>query len=189
MNPYRIRSQPLRSPVGLVLAAAVVSYLSYTNAYRIGIAWLHQGLAAIAGAVYFASIFFGPLYIYIAAYLRGVPLSRRVLETALIPFLWMTKDVLMILESHPLIECLYWYFNPLNIWMVCLLLIYIGGGTLIARAWLRRSGRAVRVITPGPVVAALIGMSIAAGIYAWGQGENIFSVYMHGYRFLFGGGV
>jgi hypothetical protein len=101
----------------------------------------------------------------------------------------MTKDVLTILESHPLLECLYWYFNPLSIWMVCLLMVEMGAGTLLSRFIRRRRGEKVKVFTPTPIVIGLLGLVTFAGIYAWGQGENIFSIYLNVYRFLFGRGV
>lgn len=175
-------------PVAFVIFLAVFSYLGYYNAHNIKVDWLHQALAFFSGAVYVVCIFLGPFYIYIITYLKDISLPRRILAACLLPFLWMTKDVLIILESHPLHECLYWYFNPLNIWMVCLLMIEIGTGTLLARFLRQRQGYNIKILTPMPIIIALLGMMIFAGIYAWGQGENIFSVYMHGYRFLFGGG-
>jgi hypothetical protein len=121
--------------------------------------------------------------------LRGTPLGWRILLTALPLFLWMTKDVLVLLESHPILECLYWYFNPLTIWMVCLLATHMGTGTLLARYVLKRRGQSIQVITPAPVAAILIGLVVFGGIFAWGQGENSFSIYLDGYRLLFGFGV
>jgi hypothetical protein len=179
----------LVEPLVIVLSVAVISYLGYYNARYARPEWIHQALATFSGAIYFACIILGPLYIYCSAYLHGASLAGRIVVTGLVPFIWMTKDVLVILESHPLIECLYWYFYPLNIWMACLLLIEVGAGTLFARALMKRRGHTIKVITPAPVIAALAGAAIAAGIFAWGQGENIFSIYMHGYRFLFGGGI
>ena len=188
MPDKALQSKLLRPP-GIVLSFALVSYLGYYNAHRIGAGWLHQSTAALAGAVYFASIFFGPFYVYIRTYLSGVSLPGRILATALVPFIWMTKDVLGLLDSHPPLECIYWYLNPLNIWMACLLMVAVGGGTLVARLLLKRHGHTIKVFTPTPVFIALIGITLFAGLYAWGQGENLFSLYLHGYRFLFGGGI
>jgi hypothetical protein len=175
--------------VAIVLSLAVISYLGYYNARYTGIDWLHQGLAAVSGGIYFICIFFGPFYIYTVSYMRGVSLPWRILASSFVPFIWISKDVLVIMESHPLMECLYWYFNPLSIWMVCLLMIEMGAGTLLARAILKRQDPAVKVVTTAPLATALIGLVAFAGIYAWGQGENIFSIFLHGYRLLFGSGV
>jgi hypothetical protein len=75
------------------------------------------------------------------------------------------------------------------IWLACLLAIEMGLGTLLARYILVRRGHPLRVITAAPIAAIVIGLVIFGGIYAWGQGENLFSVYLDGYRLLFGSGV
>ena len=135
------------------------------------------------------SIFFGALYIYTDCHVRGVPLGRRIVAASLIPFLWMTKDVLVMIGSHPIAESLYWYFNPLSVWMVCLLAVEMGLGTLIGRYILKRRGRAIRVVTIGPLAAIMIGAALFGGIFAWGQGENLYALYLDGYRLLFGSGT
>ena len=168
---------------------ALVSYLVYYGSRLIGYQPLHQALAAAFGAIYFVSIFFGALYIYTCGYVRGASLPVRILASSLIPFLWMTKDVLVMTESHPFLESLYWYFNPLSVWMVCLLAIEMGAGTLLGRAILKRRGQQMKVLTLGPVASIVIGALLFGGIFAWGQGENLFSIYLNGYRALFGSGI
>ena len=177
------------SPLLSVLFLALISYLVYYGSRRIENQALRQILPAGSGTLYFVSIFFGPLYIYTVTYLRGVRLPGRLLACCLIPFLWMTKDVLVLMESHPFLESLYWYLNPMYIWLACLLAIEMGLGTLLARYVLVRRGQTIRVITAAPIAAIVIGLVIFGGIYAWGQGENLFSVYLDGYRLLFGSGV
>jgi hypothetical protein len=176
-------------PLLTVFLIALVSYLVYYGSRLIGYRPLHQALATVFGAIYFVSIFFGALYIYTFGYVRGVSLPVRILASSLIPFLWMTKDVLVMTESHPFLECLYWYFNPLSVWMVCLLAIEMGAGTLLGRAILRRRGQEMNVVTIWPVASIVIGALLFGGIFAWGQGENLFSIYLDGYRLLFGSGI
>jgi len=176
-------------PLLTVFFVALGSYLVYYGSRLIGYQPLHQALAASFGAIYFVSIFFGALYIYSYGYVRGVSLPVRILASGLVPFLWMTKDVLVMTESHPIVECLYWYFNPLSVWMVCLLAIEMGAGTLLSRAILKRRGEEIKVLTPGPFASILIGALLFGGIFAWGQGENLFSLYLDGYRLLFGSGI
>jgi hypothetical protein len=125
----------------IVFVLALISCLVYYGSRHIENRSTGQFLAAVFGTVHFCCIFFGPLYIYTDGYLRGVPLARRILASSLIPFLWMTKDVLLLTESHPFPECLYWYVNPLSIWMICLLAIEMGLGTVLARTILRRRGQ------------------------------------------------
>ncbi len=176
-------------PLLSVLILALISYLVYFGSRRFENQVLHQILAAGFGTLYFVSIFFGPSYIYTVTYVQGIPLSGRLLASCLIPFLWMTKDVLVMMESHPFLESLYWYLNPMYIWLACLLAIEMGLGTLLARYVLVRRGQPIQVITAAPIAAILIGIVVFGGIYAWGQGENLFSIYLDGYRLLFGSGV
>ena len=116
-------------------------------------------------------------------------LGNRILAASLVPFLWMTKDVLALMGSHPIVESLYWYFNPLTIWMVCLLAVEVGLGTLAGRYLLKRRGQTIRVVTFGPLAAILIGGAVFGGIFAWGQGENLYALYLDSYRLLFGSGT
>lgn len=179
----------LHEPLFIVAIIALLSYFVYYSSRQIPNSALHQVLAAGFGTIYFLSIFFGPLFIYTTKYVQGDPLGKRILASCAIPFIWVTKDVFVLMESHPFLECLYWYFNPLTIWMLCLLAIELGLGTLLGRILLKRRGLAIRVISLIPIVAILIGTATFAGIYAWGQGENLFSLYLHGYRLLFGSGI
>jgi hypothetical protein len=176
-------------PLLTVLFLAVISYLVYYGSRRIEQQPIHQILAAIFGTIYFCSIFFGALYIYTYGYVHGVSLPVRILASSLIPFLWMSKDVLVLTESHPFLECLYWYFNPLSVWMVCLLAIEMGVGTLLGRYILKRRGQFLKVVSFAPVAAIVIGGLVFGGIFAWGQGENLFAIYLDGYRMLFGSGT
>jgi hypothetical protein len=176
-------------PVLVVFLLALVSYLIYYGSRLIENQAIHQTLAAAFGTVYFVTIFFGPLYIYTDYYVQGVPLDRRIVAASLVPFLWMTKDVLVMMGSHPIAESLYWYFNPLSVWMVCLLTIEMGLGTLTGRYILKRRGRAIRVVTFGPLAAIILGAGAFGGIFAWGQGENLYSLYLDSYRLLFGSGT
>jgi hypothetical protein len=173
----------------VILITAVVSYLIYYSSRSIQNRPIHQTLALVFGTSYFLSIFCGPFYIYTTTYIQGVPTLRRILLSSLIPFIWITKDILVLTESHPLVECLYWYLNPMHIWVVCLLSIEMGFGTLTARYIQKRRGQIIQVITKKPIAMILIAIMIMVSIYAWGQGENLFSIYLTGYRFLFGYGV
>jgi hypothetical protein len=176
-------------PVLLVFFLALVSYFVYYGSRLIENQALHQPLAAAFGAIYFLTIFFGPLYVYADGYVRGAPLGLRIFAASLVPFLWMTKDVLVAMGSHPIAESLYWCFNPLSVWLVCLLAAEMGLGTLIGRYILKRRGRAIRVVTFAPLAAIIIGGATFAAILAWGQGEGLYSLYLDGYRSLFGSGT
>ena len=54
---------------------------------------------------------------------------------------------------------------------------------------LKRRGQAIKVVSFGPIAAIVIGGLGFGGIFAWGQGENLYVLYLDGYRMLFGSGT
>jgi hypothetical protein len=176
-------------PILMVLFIVSTSYFGYYGARQIPNENILLLLTKLFGSIYFLGMVIGPLYIWVVATLRGASLTERVLATLLIPFLWMTKGVINHLGSHPVLESLYWYFNPLYIWITCLLAMHIGLGTTIARFIQKRQGYEVKVISFLPLAFLFGGFLVFAGIFAWGQGENIYSLFLECYRYIFSPGA
>ena len=174
-------------PVIILFCLALVSYLIYYGSRLIPVQGIHQPLAATFGTIYFVAIFFGALYVYTDCYVRDVPLGMRIVASSLVPFVWMTKDVVVMMGAHPIIESLYWYLNPLSIWVICLLSVEMGVGTLIGRVILERRGREIKIVTVGPIAAIILGAAAFGGIFAWGQGENLYVLFLDVYRRIFSG--
>jgi hypothetical protein len=177
------------TPVLSLLLLAFVSYLGYFGSRYVDSDAIHQLMAKIFGSAYFLSIAFGTLYIFTIGHIRGVPLSGRILASFVVPLVWMSKEVLRLTESHPILECLYWYFNPLNVLLVSTMALEMGIATLLARAILKQRGRLLRVVTPAPVAVILASLLLVISGYAWGKGENVYVIYLNGYRFFFGFGT
>jgi len=173
-------------PVFIVFLIMSLSWALYNMAWRIGVPSVHQTLASITGTSLFLSVTFGTLFIYPVAYLRGAPLRERILASLINPFLWATKEVLRLLVSFSFSESLYYYLNPLNIWLLCGLVAQMGIAELSCRYLLKRRGEAVRVVTFGPLSAVFIGLFLVITLFAWGQGENVYVLFLEGYRKIFG---
>jgi hypothetical protein len=182
-GPHKM--QRIIFPILYVFVAAILSFAGYFGSRHVGTDTLHQLMAAIFGTTYFLAIAFGTVYIYTIAYVREVPLSGRILACFVVPLAWMTKEVLRLTESHPIAECLYWYFNPLNIWLISLMILEMGIATLIARSILKRRGRAIKVVTLAPIAVILGSLAFVISAYAWGKGENIYVIFLEGYRAIF----
>jgi len=91
---------------------------------------------------------------------------------------------------YPILECLYWYFNPLNVWLVSLMVMEMGIATLIAGAILKRRGEGqLKVVTPAPLAVIFGSLVFVISVYAWGKGENVYVIFLNGYRFFFGYGI
>jgi len=182
------RKRTLSSTV-IVLSAALLSWSAYELSANIGNASAHELVAKLSGTAYFLAVAFGPFYVYVAASLDGAPLAQRVIAALTTPFLWMTKECVRLFESHPLIECLYYYINPLNLWLLLLVVLEMAVATLVVRRLRSNHGERTPVLTPGPVLTIAVSLSLVIGLYAWGRGENIYVLFLSGYRGLFGSGV
>ncbi|MBW2176508.1 MAG: hypothetical protein JRH03_06085 [Deltaproteobacteria bacterium] len=99
-------------PVLSVFVVMSVSYLGYFGSRCLDGGTLQQWMAGFFGTTYFLSIAFGTLYVYTAAYVCGANLPQRITASLINPFIWMTKEVLRLTDSHPLLESL--YTNILN---------------------------------------------------------------------------
>jgi arylsulfatase A-like enzyme len=154
-----------------------------------GNAPLHELVARISGTTYFLSVAFGAFYVYLAASLDDAPFAHRVIAALTTPFLWMTKECARLFESHPFIECLYYYVNPLNLWLLLLIALEVGVATLVVRRLRSKRGTPMPVLTRGPVMTIIISLSLVIGLYAWGRGENAYVLFLSGYRGIFGPGV
>jgi hypothetical protein len=176
-------------PVLSVFAVMSVSYAGYFGSRHLDGGLVQQWMACFFGITYFVSIAFGTLYVFTSARLRGAGLAQGILAALVNPLIWMTKEVFRLTESHPFLESLYWYFNPLNIWLLSFVIMEMGLATLMVRTMLKQKGESVRVFTTGPVVTVLGSLIFAVSVYAWGEGENVYVFFLEGYRRLFGYGL
>jgi len=58
-------------------------------------------------------------------------MKERILAICITPFVWATKESFRLYESHSLLECLYWYLNPLNIWLATAIGLEAGLGNIL----------------------------------------------------------
>ncbi len=168
------------SPVLSVLALTVVSYVGYFGARNLADPQLHDVLAAVFGTMYFVSIALGGLYVFTLAFVRGASFPERVIAASVVPFLWMTKEVLVLTESHPIVQCLYWYLNPLNALLLSQLVAQMGLATILARLVMKRRGAPVRVVTPIPVAVVILGLAFGIITNTAGNGEAIYVALLEG---------
>jgi hypothetical protein len=166
-----------------------ISYAGYFGSRHLDGGLLQSWMALFFGTTYFLSIAFGALYVYTKARVSGAGFLACIIASLINTFIWMTKEVLRLTESHPFLESLYWYFNPLDLWLLSFVIMEMGLATLMARTILKKRGEGVRIFTVGPVATVLGSLIFAVGIYAWGEGENVYVFFLEGYRLLFGYGL
>jgi len=182
-------TQRILYPVLSILAVMAISFSAYYGSPLIENSSLQHFMAKTFGTIYFMSISFGTLYVFTIGYIRGASLFERIISSFICPLFWMTKEVFLLTTSHPLIESLYWYFNPLNVWLISLMVMEMGISTLIARSIIKRKETNHQILSAGPVITVMAGLGFAVSVYAWGQGENIYVLFLEGYRHIFGAGV
>lgn len=164
------------------------SYVMYYQTRTIPNQFQHQSLALIFGTIYFLSILLNPFFIYISLSLKGMRQICVIGFSIIIPLIWMVKGIFILLESHPFIESIYWLLNPMYFFYLCILTIQLGFATVISRLILKRQDENIDIFTPGSLIAIAASVLIMVSISVLIGGENINSLYLEGYRFLFGDG-
>ncbi|MCJ7771899.1 MAG: hypothetical protein MUP22_02070 [Desulfobacterales bacterium] len=166
-----------------------MSYLDMT-ANGLGVAsGLLLAKTRFSGALLFISITFSPLLVYPLAYFRGASLTERMTASLIIPFLWATKECFRLLTSFTFLESLYYYFNPLSLWLFCGVFAQMGLLEMICRKKLKNRGEKIKAMHPVALAVFFISLFLVVFLYAWGQGENIYVIFLVWFRKFFGPGV
>jgi len=176
-------------PVLVLFSVMTLSWLVYNFAWRLESATLHHVLASVAGTILFLSVALGTLAVYWMAYFRGASLKERIFASLINPFLWATKECIRLSISFTFFECVYYYANPLNVWLVFSIAAEIALAEMLCRQRRRSEGIDIRVLHPTAVAVFLISLSLVLSLYAWGDGENVYALFLEGYRALFGPGT
>jgi len=176
-------------PVLLVFIVMSLSWVIYNLAWRIGNPVIHHLLADIFGTLIFISVTFGTCLVYPMAFSRGASGPERVIASFVNPFIWATKEVVRVYTAFTVTESLYFYLNPLNIWLVLGIIAQMSIIELILRRRRRKRGEDIRVFSVPVVAALVISVFLVVALFAWGRGENVFSYYLVIYKKLFGPGV
>ena len=176
-------------PVLVVFFVMASSWLVYNLSWRLENVAVHRLLASVSGTVLFLSVAFGALVVYPVAYFRGAAWKERVPASLINPFLWATKECIRLSISFSFLECSYYYLNPLNAWLLLSVIAEMALAEIFCRAKLRARGEDARVLHPTTVAVLLISLSLVVSLYAWGEGENVYVLFLQGYRVLFGPGT
>lgn len=177
------------TPVLVVFVGMTLSWLAYNLAWRFENAAFHRFVASVSGTLLFLFVAMGPLAVYCRAYFRGATLKERIGASLINPFLWATKECLRLCISFTLLESVYYYFNPLNIWLAFGIAAEMALAEMICRQRRRSQGEDIRILHPIAVAVFLISLSLVVSLYLWGEGENVYAIFLEGYRVFFGPGT
>jgi hypothetical protein len=176
-------------PVLPLLFLMTCSWIVYNLAWRLDNPSVHRALAQVSGTLLFLSVAFGAALVYPISFFRGASLKERIIASSVIPFIWMTKECARVFMSFSFLECLYYYLNPLNIWLLCGLCVEMGTAEMICRWRLRKRGEDVKVFIPLAAIAIGTGLFIGILIFILGEGETFYARYLELYRFFFNSGA
>ena len=65
----------------------------------------------------------------------------------------------------------------------------MGLAEMVCRWRQAKGGEEVRIFGAGPLAAFVVGLFLVISLFAWGQGESEYVIFLAGYRKLFGSGL
>jgi hypothetical protein len=177
------------TPVFIVFCFMTLSWITYNIAWRLDNAELHHLLADISGPILLIAVALGTIFIYPMAYFRGASASERIIASFTNPLIWMTKEFIRMLTAFATPEALYYYINPLHVWLILGTIAQISLMELICRSVAKRRGDVKKGFSLPVFVTLFVSIFLVISLYAWGRGENVFSFYLEMYREIFGPGI
>ncbi len=178
----------LEKSVFILFIITSVSFILYKYSIFLNPQWLYEWTAGISGICLFLCIGFGALYVYISLYREGASLTRKIIASYTVPLLWATKEVIRVYVAFTFFESLYFYLSPLIIGVFCGVISEMGLAELICRKMYQSQGTQANKSPVIPVCAFIGGLSVIVFIFAWGNGENTFYIFLRGFSALFGSG-
>ncbi len=176
-------------PVGSTFLVTALSYACYMLSPKIPGYTLFRIVAVISGVVLFISLGLGTLYVYPALFRRGAPVAERIVGSLVTPFLWMTKEVVIIGGVYTAGEALYYYLNPIHLLLLSAVIAEMGAAQLWINRALVKGGARRRAWSLPALVTILIGLGWFAFMFIWDLGVHHFYIFQEGYKALFGYGV
>ncbi len=176
-------------PVLAMLLVVTTSWIAYNMARHIDNESVYLFTANTIGALFALITFFSPLIVYLWTFKRGARPSQRLAASLVIPFLWATKECIRVSTAFGFVECLYYYFNPLNIFYLCFVVIQISIAVLICSSRDKAAGLITSKHTLLALASLVLGTCFTILIYVMDRGEPLFWMFMNGFRTIFGTGV
>ncbi len=176
-------------PVLVLLLVVTTSWIVYNMARYIDNESAYLFTANTIGTLFALSTFFSPIIVYLWTFKKGARPSQRFAASLVIPFLWATKECIRVSTAFGFVECLYYYFNPLNIFYLCFVAVQISIAVLICSSKDKAAGLMTNKLTLTALASLVLGTCFTILIYVMDRGEPLFWMFMNGFRTIFGTGV
>jgi len=176
--PDRNFSQRIVVPTSIVLVAMIVSRIIYFNS--------SATVATLSGIVMFLCIGFGSFLIYPLSFVRGAPLTERIIGCLLTPLVWNGIEMYNVGQAFSPAESLFYGVNILSIGAVAGQFLIMGVCDFFCR-W--NQGRAERgetkVLSPFAVLASVSGILGIYLVLVWGEGVGLHYLLIGLYKNIF----
>ena len=176
-------------PAGTLLLIMASSLVAYKMAWQIEQPFWHAAVSHVFGILFFLCLGFGALYVYQLAYHFGSGPGERILCSLVNPFIWSTKEVLVLTGIYTIGEAAYFYLNPVNVLLYSAVLAEIGLAEMLCRRRRKRLGERIGALSFPALLALLLGLASVVFVFAWDLGVNHFYYFQEGFKALFGYGV
>jgi len=173
-------------PAGIILVAAVISWLAYSNSGAIRNDKIHWVIAYLSGLILFLTLGFGTFFVYPFMYFRGAGVNERIVASLVTFIAWTFKELIRVSEYFTPGETLYYGLSSIFILILLGTLGQMGICELMCRKIAKkRVSETIKVITPLPVIAIVTALLALFILLVWGGGVHWFYIYMEGYKSLF----
>jgi hypothetical protein len=172
-------------PAGSMLLLLAALLLIYNNAWRIDSPGLKALLASASGVPLFWLLYFSAVVVYPLVYFQGGKTWERIAASFVPQAAWWLKEMYLAGAYFTFAETLYYGLSPVFLVAFAGNVAVMGAAELVCRILAGRRGVRVRVLTPGPVAAIVIGLAGVFFMALYGGGEPSFYLYQEGYKALF----
>jgi hypothetical protein len=177
------------APVLTVFIVMTLSYIVYMLSPKVPNFTLFQILATTSALLLFLTLWFGVFYVYPKAYFRGASVGERIVASLINPFLWATKEVVVVAGVYSVPEALYFYLNPVVIWVFSAVVAQIGLSEILCRRRAKKQGKKIRVLAFAAVIAIILGVGNFMFALLWDVGVHHFYFFQEGYKAIFHPGL
>lgn len=185
-----------RTVVPLAVTVLVLLVLTVVQRLWVGrpeVFWSVSGYRVTMDAVTLARlavVLFSSLVTWPVMWLRGAPFAERAIGVLTVPLVYAATCVVDGLTFFPPLQALYYGTNPIVLGAMGAQVASAAIGGAVARwLWRRRNGVHLRVVTPGAVLAVVLGTAVPVLTIGWDGGIHWFYPWMQVYVALFGSGT
>jgi hypothetical protein len=177
-------------PAGLALIAWVLLHVMASHLEWLGSGQICRTAAAILYPLLGITIVLSSVLVYSVMYTRGASATERILWSCIVPVVWILKEIWRVSVFFSASESFYYALSPSPLGLLFSQIGFLCLGEIFWRWRDKKSGKAIRIFTAGPVAGLVFWLVTVYFMLLWGSsgdtpGSKWFYLYMEGYKALF----